>query len=101
MGQKFGVLPGLDDNLPMPGRSGSWNQNICQGMVICHSPGLYVMLTTTYKGLGLQLERCCRVPGVWDESVWDSCVSLTSNFVQPGKVSAPEKNIEIRIKNEN
>ncbi|KAJ5488414.1 hypothetical protein N7453_011868 [Penicillium expansum] len=57
----------------MARQSGRLNQNIRQGVVICH----------IYKGLASAGYQRCRVPGDWVErSGWDSCVSLTSNDVQ-------------------
>jgi hypothetical protein len=86
MGAKFGVLPGLDDNLPMARRFGRSDWNIYQGMAICHIvKKLYVMLTAMYKGFASAGYQLCRVPGDWVKSGWDSCVSLTSNYVQRSK----------------
>lgn len=62
---KVGVLPGLDHNLPMARQSSRSNQNIFQGMVICHI--VQSMLTAKYKGLASAGYQRCRVPGDWVE----------------------------------
>lgn len=58
---KVGVLPRLDDNLPMASQSDRSNQNICQGMIICHI--VQNMLTAKCKGLASAGYQRCRVPG--------------------------------------
>jgi hypothetical protein len=58
----------------MARQSGRSNQNIFQGMIICHI--VQKMLTAKYKGLASAGYQRCRVPGDWVERRDETRVSV-------------------------